>query len=78
MSKKLLDRIKNKNTEVHPELLPGEIFLTNVWEDSAFGFGQIGWETKRKGKYTYDASGKLLSDACPVFVKEEEILNEPD
>ena len=79
MSKKLLDSINNRNriSQSHPECLPGEIFLTNICSKVS-DFGKIGWKTKRKGKCAYDVSGKLVPDSYPVFVEEEEILNEPD
>ena len=69
---------KNGNTRAydHPERLPGEIFLTNVQKDS--DFWKIGWKTKRKGQCAYDVLGRLVLDFYPVFVKEEEVLNEPD
>lgn len=78
MSKKLLDSInsKNENTQIHPECLPGEIFLTNGCKAS--DFRKIGWKTKRKGKYAYDVFGRLVSDAYPVFIQVEEVLNDPD
>lgn len=76
MSRKLLDRIKDSNTQPHPECLSGEVFLTNVWKD--YDFAVIGWKTKREGKYAYDKHGELLPCARPVFIKEIEVLNEPD
>ena len=78
MSKKLLDSINSRdgNTQIHPECLPGETFLTNVCKDS--NFEKIGWETKRKGEHAYDVFGKLVPDAYPVFIRVEEVLNDPD
>ncbi len=61
----------NKN---HPELLPGEVFITNADNGS---FPQIGWETKRRGNVAYDISGQPLGNrwpgSFPVFAQKSEI-----
>ncbi len=41
----------------HPELLEGEVFLTNASDEN---FGSIGWLTKRMGVVAYDISGKRI------------------
>ena len=70
----------NKN---HPEILPGEVFLTNAEDhhcrdDRRSSWEMIGWRTKRKGKVAYDdIDGKPLDSIyClfPVFVKREELI----
>lgn len=59
--------------DTHPELRPGEVFLTNVQEHE--------WQTirlmsKRRGSQAYDRTGTPLpadQEAFPVFVLEKEL-----
>lgn len=54
----------------HPELEPGEVFLSNVttYEE----WRRIGWRTKRQGLHAYER-GVLRSEMRPVFVKRAEM-----
>jgi hypothetical protein len=53
----------------HPELRPGEVFLTN---DNAPGFETISWKTKRLGRQAYNMKGELTW-GLPVFVQATEL-----
>jgi hypothetical protein len=60
---------------MHPEMLPGEVWLTNSDEE---GFHEIGWNSKRRGKVAYDTHGiPILSprwdDAFPIFAQTSEL-----
>lgn len=66
----------------HPEIMKGEVFLTNVGEGRDFGmsfplhnddFAAIGWKTKRCGRIAYDIYGKPVSGMEPVFVQRDEL-----
>jgi len=56
--------------DTHPELLQGEVFLTN---SDSVEFHRIGRKTKRVGKTAYDVQGKVLRHSFPVFVKASEL-----
>ena len=70
----------------HPELLPGEVFLTNASDskfsrvsllghnDTRSSYEMIGWRTKRKGVIAYDINGRRMSKMFPVFVQREELI----
>jgi hypothetical protein len=74
----------NKN---HPELLVGEVFLTNIEDDEFLYFNsrmgvdsrssweKIGWRTKRRGMTAYDTDGNPINGMLPVFVEREELIN---
>jgi len=54
----------------HPELRPGEIFVTNaILRD----YHLVGWSTKRAGNIAYDLSGEVAEGCFPVFVQIAEI-----
>ena len=55
----------------HPELKPGEMFLTN---SSNKDYIAIGYATKRKGMVAYSIAGKDVSDPgfFPVFISKSE------
>jgi hypothetical protein len=53
----------------HPELMPGEVFLTN---DNCENFDEIGYQTKRAGNVAYDIHGNVIEGLFPVFVKKSE------
>lgn len=69
----------------HPELLNGEMFLTNVFEGMPdfdddeddgsleYQFRSIGWASKRLGNQAYDIRGNPLPTGHPVFVKMAEL-----
>lgn len=63
---------------VHPELLEGEVWLTNVFPmldglERTDSFRAIRWRTKRRGNTAYDANGSPVPGAYPVFVMEAEL-----
>ncbi len=55
----------------HPELMHGEIFLTNC---KPIKYNSIGWKTKRMGELAYYRNGDLIGPSYrPVFIKFEEV-----
>jgi len=57
----------------HPELQPGEIWLTNT---SPYSFANIPWSTKRMGRIAYGMRGNMVNPkegVKPVFVKRSEL-----
>jgi len=62
---RLLEGSKNQG---HPELRPGEVFLTNSFADAK----AIGYISKRIGKMAYDIYGNTIEDYVPVFVSKDE------
>ena len=58
----------------HPELLTGEVFITNA---NANEYDHVGWETKRPGIVSYDIYGKPLGErwpgSFPVFAQSREL-----
>lgn len=55
----------------HPEVRPGEIFLSNIAESDLSLLES--WKTKRLGTKAYDGAGEVLTDEyVPVFVSLEE------
>lgn len=56
----------------HPELLPGEVFLTNSDINDVH---HIGWTTTRCGNTAYSISNNQINGLVPVFVSEDEIRN---
>jgi disulfide oxidoreductase YuzD len=80
--------VEHRNTGVvisfnihHPELKPGEIWLTNATHES---YERIGWTTKRAGNIAYDIYGEKAGEMTygfyadeaffPVFVQESELV----
>ncbi|MCB9809271.1 hypothetical protein H6776_02620 [Candidatus Nomurabacteria bacterium] len=59
----------------HPERKDDEVFVGNANE---YGFQNIGWETKRKGKQAYYSTGDMYPDKSyfPVFASASEIESE--
>ena len=54
----------------HPEILEGEVFLTNADEGA---YAAISWKTKRRGTVAYDDKGMPIDDRTfPVFKKASE------
>lgn len=54
----------------HPELRPGEVFLTNIWPG---GVKEMAWRTAREGIQGYDSNGKKLKSWRPIFVQKSEL-----
>ncbi len=61
----------NKN---HPELLDGEVFLTNAFGDCKCGWDMMGLRTLRCGLYAYNDNGDRVS-GYPVFAMRNELMN---
>lgn len=55
--------------ENHPELLKGEIFLTNI---SIGDYHIVGIKTKRCGVLAYSKEGDVINGLVPVFVMKKE------
>lgn len=53
----------------HPELLEGEMFLTNITIDQYY---TIGFKTKRHGNTAYSKTGYVVGRLVPVFVQKKE------
>lgn len=60
----------------HPELRPGEVFLTNCAGEKIFQ--DIGWKSKRQGKVAYGADGQPIEGYFPVFVQKDELEENRD
>jgi len=61
------------NTNNHPEMRKGEVFLCNGSEGD---FYKVGWKTKRMGEHAYTNRGERIPlkwDIYPVFIKESEM-----
>jgi hypothetical protein len=63
------------NQQKHPEIRPGEVFITNADYES---FREIGWETKRVGHVSLDNLGRPISQTAwsgsfPVFAQVSEL-----
>lgn len=58
-----------KFNQNHPELMTGEMFLTN---SASNDFRHIGHKTKRVGLIAYDIYGNVVSGLKPVFVQKQE------
>ncbi len=56
--------------ENHPEIMEGEMFITNEFD--VFVYNEIRWKTKRMGKIAYDINGKFLYGWFPVFIQKKE------
>ena len=59
----------------HPELQPGEVFITN---SDASDFHEIGWHTKRVGIVALDNLGRPIGQRAwpgsfPVFAQKSEL-----
>ena len=61
--------------KMHPEMLPGERFLTNTYEDE---YRKISYKTKRMGKIAYAKSGYVIEGVFPVFVQKDEYNSRMD
>lgn len=55
---------------MHPEMLPGEVFIANSSEEY---YDQIGWKTKRCGDVAYDWYSNEVEGLFPVFAQESEM-----
>ena len=55
----------------HPEILGGEMFLSNMNEER---FRSTRWNTKRKGEVAFDVHGNVIKhySLFPIFVQKEE------
>lgn len=65
--------VQPKRQELHPEALPGEICIGNIY---GVDFRLIRWTTKRMGKVPYSSTtGEPLKGGQmrPVFVSRREI-----
>ena len=59
--------------ETHPELLDGEMFLTNIHKyDDESVYRSIGYNTKRKGNIAYTIDGEISKSSFPVFINKKE------
>lgn len=56
----------NKN---HPEIRPGEMWLTNMMD---LEYHMISYKTKRIGRVAYAKSGYVIQGVFPVFVQKSE------
>jgi hypothetical protein len=70
-------QVKNFNTN-HPEIQPGEVFLTNIGDPRVTIQGLQHWSsiehaTKRLGVVGYDKDGRILPYLKPVFVQRSEM-----
>ncbi|KKM96749.1 hypothetical protein LCGC14_1174860 [marine sediment metagenome] len=54
----------------HPEVLPGEVFITNCHPRDVTS---VGWATKRVGSVAYDRLGGIVKELLPVFAQRWEI-----
>lgn len=63
--------VKKEFNQYHPELRPGEMFLTN--ESSQEFFDQIVYKTKRAGNVAYDIYGKPVEGLFPIFAQRSEV-----
>lgn len=59
----------------HPELLEGEMFVTNTANPEMTG---VYWNTKRLGKVAYDIKGVMVQGLYPVFRLKSEGFTEYD
>ncbi len=57
---------------IHPELMQGEVFFSNM---NLSDFSRFHFSTKRKGFFSYDGEGRKLlhRNWFPVFVKKAEL-----
>ena len=59
--------------ETHPELLDGEMFLTNIYKyNNELHYYSIGYNTKRKGNIAYTTDGEISKHSFPVFIDKKE------
>ena len=58
------------NQQKHPELRPGEMWLTN-----GNFFEEYPYKTKRRGKVAYSRSGEEIPSMCPWFISVDEFNN---
>jgi len=70
----LQENFKQFDQQKHPELMEGEIWVSNCSEDS---YDKIGWKTKRRGEIAYDVNGKVVREFFPVFIQASEKEKEP-
>jgi hypothetical protein len=64
----------------HPELRPGEMFLTNMDKNRGFdgAYTELAkYKTLRKGKIAYSIRGNKVPSSVPVFVSIEEYQKNP-
>lgn len=66
--------VRYNHNRTHPELQPGEIFLSNV---TASGFAKLRWNTKRFGDVAYATDGNRVGSMRPAFVKRSELEKTP-
>lgn len=59
--------------ETHPELLPGEVFLTNT-KEYPDAFRRISsHKTLRFGRISYTIHGERIRNMRPVFAQKDEV-----
>ncbi len=60
----------------HPELQPGEVFVSNMTRDE---FEEFPYASKRMGEFEYDSAGHRLPapDSFPVFIAAAELAEHP-
>ena len=58
----------DKAQENHPELLPGEVWLTNDGPNETY----FGYTTVRVGEIALDVHGNPVQGLFPVFVSKDE------
>ena len=68
-----------KFNDKHPELRPGEIWITNAlpgrFMDGREDIASMDWKTKRVGNQAYDSLGKPIDPTTgyrPVFIQKSE------
>jgi|GEM_PF-5470781 len=70
---------KNNFNLTHPELKPGEVFVTNFAkgeDDGAMMQMRQKYQTYRGGEVAYTQDGKVMEDCYPAFVQQEELDNQ--
>lgn len=71
---KLSVRKKEFDQQKHPEIMPGEVWITNSDDES---FWEIGWGSKRRGFVALNNMGKPIGSrwpgSFPVFAQRSEL-----
>lgn len=63
--------MKNFDQQEHPEILLGEVWITNETDD--LYFQQLNFKTKRAGTVAYNIYGKPVYSLFPIFVQKIEL-----
>ena len=58
--------------EKHPELRPGEVWITNEFEHESDAF-HVNLSTARRGEVAYSVLGKPIAGGRPVFAQQSEL-----